>query len=94
MGKGSDSLVTSDQNAVKLDSRLETSSSSPSSKTLYTWDEIKKHDKRNDCWIVVDDNVYNMTNFRKKHPGGSKVIDFYAGQDATVRIIFLYFFLI
>lgn len=52
-------------------------------KAVYTWDEIAKHDKREDRWMVIQGEVYNITNWANKHPGGSKVISHYAGQDAT-----------
>ena len=26
-------------------------------------DEIQRHNKRNDCWVVVDDLVYDVTAF-------------------------------
>jgi cytochrome b involved in lipid metabolism len=52
---------------------------------LYKWHEIEKHNKPDDCWIVVNDAVYDMTRFMKKHPGGEKIIELYAGQYATVR---------
>ncbi|XP_076088717.1 acyl-CoA 6-desaturase-like isoform X4 [Mytilus galloprovincialis] len=52
-------------------------------KTVYTWDEIAKHDKREDRWMVIQGEVYNITNWARKHPGGTKVISHYSGQDAT-----------
>lgn len=27
----------------------------------YTWEEIKKHNKINDCWVVIRGNVCDMT---------------------------------
>lgn len=38
-------------------------------------------------WLVIDNNVYDITQWSKRHPGGSKVISHYAGQDATVSIL-------
>ncbi|XP_063412138.1 fatty acid desaturase 2-like isoform X2 [Mytilus trossulus] len=52
-------------------------------KAVYTWDEIAKHDKREDRWMVIQGEVYNITNWARKHPGGTKVISHYSGQDAT-----------
>ncbi|XP_055959083.1 acyl-CoA 6-desaturase [Patella vulgata] len=49
----------------------------------HTWQEITQHDKRHDKWIVIDNEVYDITEWSKRHPGGSKVISHYAGQDAT-----------
>lgn len=34
---------------------------------------------------MVDRKVYDVSRFSKSHPGGSRVISHYAGQDATVR---------
>ncbi|CAF0877938.1 unnamed protein product [Brachionus calyciflorus] len=74
MGKGANNLSASD---------LTISSHESLPKTLISWEEVQKHNKKDDCWIVVKDIVYNVTNFKKKHPGGNKIIEFYAGQDAT-----------
>ena len=57
--------------------------------TVYTWSEIKLHTKKDDKWLVIDGQVYNITNWVRKHPGGRKVISHYAGQDATVSIIYV-----
>lgn len=34
-------------------------------------EEIKKHSNDNDCWIVVDDVVWDITDFVPQHPGGT-----------------------
>ncbi|XP_061165492.1 acyl-CoA 6-desaturase-like isoform X1 [Saccostrea echinata] len=49
----------------------------------YSCQEVAKHDKRDDRWIIINNEVYNITEWSKRHPGGSKVIGHYAGQDAT-----------
>jgi cytochrome b involved in lipid metabolism len=33
--------------------------------------EISKHNIPEDIWIVVDDTVYDMTEFAPEHPGGA-----------------------
>lgn len=33
--------------------------------------EISKHNILEDLWIVVDDTVYDMTEFAPEHPGGA-----------------------
>uniref|UniRef100_A0A8C2U8G9 Fatty acid desaturase 1-like n=1 Tax=Coturnix japonica TaxID=93934 RepID=A0A8C2U8G9_COTJA len=53
---------------------------------LFTWEEIRTHNGRGpnkEQWLVIDRNVYDVSNFSKWHPGGSRVIGHYAGQDAT-----------
>ncbi|XP_021370917.1 fatty acid desaturase 2-like [Mizuhopecten yessoensis] len=48
-----------------------------------SWSEVREHNKRNDKWLVIEGQVYNITNWAGRHPGGSRVISHYAGQDAT-----------
>ncbi|CAM9114501.1 unnamed protein product [Discosporangium mesarthrocarpum] len=59
----------------------------PSEETVhlgkYTWQEVAKHNSAKSAWIVVDNKVYDITDFAKKHPGGSEVILLMAGRDAT-----------
>ncbi|OAK99499.1 hypothetical protein IQ06DRAFT_251656 [Phaeosphaeriaceae sp. SRC1lsM3a] len=49
-----------------------------------TVEEIKKHDKENDCWIVVNDIVWDITDFIPSHPGGNEIITKHAGFDASM----------
>nr|ARR97144.1 delta-5 fatty acid desaturase 2 protein [Haliotis discus discus] len=49
----------------------------------FSMDDVKHHDKRDDKWLVIQGEVYNITDWARRHPGGSKVISHYAGQDAT-----------
>lgn len=48
-----------------------------------TWEEIKKHSTRTDKWLVIDRDVFDISQWCKRHPGGLAVISHYAGQDAT-----------
>ena len=52
---------------------------------VFTMEEVRRHTKPDDAWLVVDDKVYNISNFWKKHPGGQNVIFCYAGMDASVN---------
>lgn len=45
--------------------------------------EVVKHQTENDCWIIANNFVYDVTNFLNKHPGGSKTILNKSGQDVT-----------
>ena len=49
---------------------------------LYTWDEVVKHDKVNDCWLVIHGKVYDVTKWVPQHPGGKIIYDG-AGGDST-----------
>ena len=51
---------------------------------LYTREDIADHKKPDDLWIVIHGDVYNVTEWRKRHPGGRKVLQHYGGEDATI----------
>jgi cytochrome b involved in lipid metabolism len=49
----------------------------------YTMDEVQQHDQKHDCWIVIREKVYDITEFLGEHPGGSSILVTVSGQDAT-----------
>mmetsp|Transcript_4627 Transcript_4627/g.6485 ORF Transcript_4627/g.6485 Transcript_4627/m.6485 type:complete len:82 (-) Transcript_4627:102-347(-) len=46
-------------------------------------EEVTKHSSEQDCWVIVGEEVYDVTNFMADHPGGKKAIMLFAGKDAT-----------
>ncbi|KAJ3808061.1 acyl-CoA dehydrogenase/oxidase [Lentinula aff. lateritia] len=54
------------------------------SKTL-TFEEVKKHNKDGNLWIVIDSKVFDLSKFADLHPGGPNVLyaEGVAGKDAT-----------
>ncbi|KAI8089057.1 FMN-dependent dehydrogenase-domain-containing protein [Halteromyces radiatus] len=45
--------------------------------------EVARHNKKDDLWIILHGKIYDLTRFLPEHPGGQKIILKYAGQDAT-----------
>ncbi|KAK2680341.1 Cytochrome b5-like heme/steroid binding domain [Fusarium oxysporum f. sp. vasinfectum] len=45
--------------------------------------ETRQHGIQEDVWIVVNGEVFDMTQFAPEHPGGQEIIYQYAGQDAS-----------
>lgn len=46
----------------------------------FTREEIEKHDKEDDCWLVIDNKVYDVTSVLAWHPGGKAAIMGHAGK--------------
>ncbi len=68
----------------KVSGNSDTSGVAPaeSGKTL-TAEEVALHSTATDCWSVVNGNVYDLTSFVNRHPGGSGNINLMCGKDAT-----------
>ncbi|SMR52671.1 unnamed protein product [Zymoseptoria tritici ST99CH_1E4] len=52
------------------------------SQTFSTAD-VAKHNKGDDLYIIVDEDVYDLTKFQDEHPGGKKILTRVAGKDAS-----------
>ncbi|XP_072757912.1 cytochrome b5 isoform X2 [Anoplolepis gracilipes] len=55
----------------------------PSSTKFFTRAEVAKHTEPTDTWIIIHNNVYNVTPFLNEHPGGEEVLLEQAGEDAS-----------
>ena len=49
----------------------------------YSPSDVSEHKSSEDCWIVINGNVYDVTNYVKLHPGGAQILLSRAGTDAT-----------
>ncbi|KAJ4258371.1 hypothetical protein NW757_002938 [Fusarium falciforme] len=47
--------------------------------------EVAKHNNAKSCWLIIHNEVYDLTKFLPHHPGGRRVILMHAGRDATQR---------
>lgn len=50
---------------------------------MVTIEEVRKHNSKKDCWVIIHNKVYDVTDFIDDHPGGAAIILKYAGKDAT-----------
>jgi hypothetical protein len=50
---------------------------------VFTRDEVALHNKPEDCWVVIDHKVYDLSDFVDAHPGGEFAITSLAGSDVT-----------
>ncbi|RKO91167.1 cytochrome b2, mitochondrial precursor [Blyttiomyces helicus] len=51
--------------------------------SLISYQEVAKHNSREDCWVIIHGNVYDLSQFLAQHPGGVRPILKQAGKDAT-----------
>ncbi|KAH7681572.1 Cytochrome b5 domain-containing protein [Dioscorea alata] len=54
----------------------------PESK-VFTLGDVAKHNTPQDCWLIIDGKVYDVTKFLEDHPGGDEVLLSATGKDAT-----------
>ena len=52
---------------------------------ILTMEEVAKHNKKSDCWVVVNGQVLDVTSFLPEHPGGELAILTFAGRDASAE---------
>ncbi|PKA57805.1 Cytochrome b5 [Apostasia shenzhenica] len=50
---------------------------------VFTLAEVSKHSSREDCWLIINGKVYDVTKFLEDHPGGDEVLLAATGKDAT-----------
>lgn len=62
-------------------SASETSSSTQSAR--YTLADVSTHNSVASCWAIVNSNVYDLTSWISKHPGGERAITEICGKDGT-----------
>jgi len=49
----------------------------------FTMEEVAKHNKKDDLWIVVKGVVLDVTNWLDEHPGGAQALFNFMGRDAS-----------
>lgn len=49
----------------------------------FTTSDVASHNKPDNLYIIVDEDVYDLTKFQDEHPGGKKILTRVAGKDAS-----------
>lgn len=55
---------------------------------MFSKQEIEKHTTINDCWLIANNNVYNVTEFLQLHPEHINIVLEKAGQDVSEDYFF------
>ncbi|KAJ8537884.1 hypothetical protein K7X08_014424 [Anisodus acutangulus] len=50
---------------------------------MFTLSQVAPHKSKQDCWIIINGRVLDVTKFVEEHPGGEEVLIESAGKDAT-----------
>ena len=50
---------------------------------VFTFEEVSRHSTKDDCWLIIEDKVYDVTRYIPKHPAKPTTILDACGKDAT-----------
>ncbi len=50
---------------------------------VYDWAEVKRHATELSTWLVIDGEVYDVSGWLTRHPGGAELLREWAGKDAS-----------
>jgi cytochrome b involved in lipid metabolism len=56
----------------------------------YSKEEVSKHNSEKDLWVIINNQVYDLSKFAKVHPGGLGVLLPLAGKDCTKQFYALH----
>eukprot|EP00494_Astrolonche_serrata_P030913 UN31181 len=52
-------------------------------------DEVQKHNREGDVWVVINGQVFDISKLIDVHPGGKKILLEYAGKDVSEEFSYL-----
>jgi len=61
-------------NKLELEVKVEDTTLGGSEKQAFTLGEVKKHNKKNDAWTIIENKVYDITTWIPTHPGGDVIL--------------------
>lgn len=77
------SAMTAGKEGTAATTSQDTSGASSSSARSYTLADVAAHSSGTSCWVAINGNVYDLTNWINQHPGGPERILNICGTDAT-----------
>lgn len=70
-----------------MQASIESQRLSDTEKRMYSRDEVAQHTHDGDVWVIIEHNVYDLSQFLQEHPGGAKSKSSSAHQIAYKRVI-------
>ncbi len=55
----------------------------PSGNIVLNTVEVSKHNTNADCWMIINNKIYNLSDYASAHPGGVQNITNFCGKEAT-----------
>lgn len=74
------SVILGSESSNELEINEETS------ETSYTQGTVALHNTPDDCWTIIEDVVYDVTEFIAEHPGGERIL-VACGVDGTTAFL-------
>ncbi len=72
--------------AVTTTTATEVATSTPSTGAKsFSMGDVQAHNTESNCWAAISGNVYDLTSWVSRHPGGSRAITSLCGIDGTER---------
>jgi len=65
---------TNKRGKSKLEVKVEETTLGGSEKKAFTLGEVKKHNKKNDAWTIIENKVYDISTWIPTHPGGDVIL--------------------
>ena len=59
----------------------------PGAAREYTMEDVRKHNTRDDAWMVIHGMIYNVTPYMRFHPGGIDELMKGVGGDGTASFM-------
>lgn len=64
-----------------------TEDSEPPADNAVTAATVSEHATADDCWTIIDGDVYDLTPFISSHPGGAAAVTALCGRDGTTEFL-------
>lgn len=77
--KSSQSNVQQEQTSTNNDTQQQTQTDIKT----YSAAEVATKNSRDNCWLIINGKVYDVTKFLSEHPGGVSAITPYCGKEAS-----------
>lgn len=74
---------TQQQTTQTTATQTQTTEQTQTTKNGYTLADVANHPNSNSCWTAISGNVYDLTSYIKRHPGGSANVLRICGKDGT-----------